>query len=192
MKNKVLLVAVILGVTILAFSTVSPALAAEPARGGPGGGGGAGGNGGGGADGGGNGNQGTIGTGIPVEQNINLDMDDILSDLTHTNLSAALGIAPEELAARLDAGETLSQIALSLGFDSAAISDMLTQAHTDALAQAVADGLITQEQADLLASRGNQTPAASYGDGICDYAGDCLTDGISQNTTRQNGHHGWR
>jgi len=171
MKNKALLTALILGVAILTLSVASPTFAAEPARGGPGGGGGAGGST------GGNGNQGTTGTGtgVPVEQSINLD--GIFSDLIHANLSSALGITPEELAARLDAGETISSIALSLGFDSATISNILMQARADALAQAVADGLITQEQADWIASRGNQTPAASYGDGICDGTGDCICDG---------------
>lgn len=166
MKIKVLALTILLGTAILIFSSVSPAFAAEAVRGGPGNGGGAGGNGG-----GGNGNQGAIGigTGMPVKQSINLD--GAQTDLFHANLATSLGFTDvEELTARLDAGETISEIALSLGFDSAAISDMLTQARSDALDQAVVDGLITQEQADWLASRGRH--------GVCDYTGVCLADGM--------------
>ncbi|MBU0512788.1 MAG: hypothetical protein KJ638_13960 [Chloroflexi bacterium] len=184
MKKIVLLAAVILGIIILSFSTVAPALAAELDRSGPGNGGG----GAGGSTGGGSGHQGTTGTGTGVPVNDNINLDGVLSDLIHANLATALGIIPEELAARLDAGETLTQIALSLGFDSATISDILTQARADALAQAIASGLITQEQADWLASRGNQTPAASYGDGICDGTGDCVPDGTYQSAMMKNGH----
>ena len=78
----------------------------------------------------------------------------------------------------MDAGETLADIAISLGYDVTAVSDMLAQARSDALAQAVADGSITQEQADWVASHGNQTPAASYGDGVC--LEDCLAVGQGQ------------
>jgi hypothetical protein len=175
MNKKALLVALLLGVAILTLSVASPTFAAEPTRGGPGGGD---------SPGGGNGRQGTTGTGtgIPVDANINLD--GVLSDLIHANLAIALDIPLDELTARLDAGETFSQIALSEfpDLDPTAISNILVQARADALAQAVEDGLITQEQADWLASRDNQNPAASYGDGICDGTGDCIADGICDGT----------
>jgi hypothetical protein len=168
MNKKALLTALLLGVAILTLSVASPTFAADPARGGPGGGD---------STGGGNGRQGTTGTdtGIPVNANINLD--GVLSDLIHANLAAALGITPDDLAARLDAGETFSQIALELGLDPTTI---LVQARADALVQAVDLGLITQEQADWLASRGNPNPAASYEEGICDGTGDCTADGAYQ------------
>ena len=168
MNKKALLTALLLGVAILTLSVASPTFAADPTRGGPGGSD---------SPGGGNGRQGTTGTdtGIPVEANINLD--GILGDSIHASLAEELGITTEELAACMDAGETISQIALELGFDPTTI---LVQARADALDQAVADGLITQEQADWLASRGNQNPAASYEEGICDGTGDCTADGANQ------------
>jgi hypothetical protein len=177
MKKSLFVLAVILGVTMIAFSVAVTAFAAGPVeidRGGPGGGGGGGAGGAGGGYGGdqsettpdasnttsdminGNGHHswnGT-GTGIPVNQNINLD--GALSDAMHESLATALGISTEKLTARVDAGETLFLIAISLGFDETEIRDMLTTARTDALAQAVVDGLITQEEADWLASRGNR------------------------------------
>ena len=183
MKKTFILAAVILSVAILSLSAVNPAMAAELDRGGPGGGG----DNPGGSTTTGNGHQGTTGTGTGVPVNDNINLDGVLSDLIHANLAAALGITPEELAVRLDAGETFAQIALSLGFDSATISDILTQARADALAQAVASGLITQAQADWLASRGSQTPATGYGSGICDGTGDCVPDGPTTNAMVKNG-----
>ena len=173
--KKTIFVFSILAIALLALSTVSPALAAEPQRGGPG-------------NGGGNGNQGELGTGtgVPVEQNFALD--GILEDLIHENLVTALVISPTELADRLDAGDTISQIGLSLGFDLTSISEILTQARADALVQAVATGLITQEQADWLASRGNQSPVTSDSDGICDGTSDCINDGTFQSTMSKNGY----
>ncbi|MEN8171508.1 MAG: hypothetical protein ABFS03_01365 [Chloroflexota bacterium] len=171
MKKTIFITAVLLGVVILSLSTVSPVLA----QGGSGNGNAAGN-----VDSTGNGQHGDLGTGtgIPMEQNINLD--GILADLIHENLATALGIAPEDLSARLDDGETISSIALSLGFDSSAISDILVTARADALAQAVLDGTLTQEQADWLASRGTDAPALGIGDGTCD--GDCTPDGTNQKT----------
>ena len=168
MNKKALLTALLLGVAILTLSVASPTFAADPARGGPGGGD---------STGVGNGRQGTTGTGTGIPVNANINLDGVLSDLIHANLAAALEMDPVELAARLDAGETISQIALDLGLDPTTI---LVQARADALVQAVADGLITQEQADWLASRGNQNPAASYEEGICDGTGDCTADGANQ------------
>ena len=78
----------------------------------------------------------------------------MLEDLIHANLADVLGIEIDDLTARIDAGETILAIALSLEFDSVEIRDMIVAARADVLAQAVVDGLITQEQADWLASHG--------------------------------------
>jgi hypothetical protein len=195
--KKIIFVFSILAVALFAFSVTGSALAAELQRGGAGNTGGAGSTGGvvnngGAGNGGASGNQGDLGTGtgVPVEQNIALE--GILEDLIHENLATALGISPAELTARLDAGETLSEIGLSLGFDLETLSEILTQARTDALAQAVATGLIPQEQADWLASHGNQGPAASYGEGTCDSSEDCFMDGAPQNTMSKSGYRGDR
>ena len=177
MNKKFLLVAAVLGITVLSFSMVGPALAA-----GPGNGGGSGGSKGGY---GGNGNQGTMGTGVPLD--MSTTMQGVLGDLIHENLATSLGIDVDELTLRLDAGETFSNIALSLGFDYASIGFMLVEARTDAVAQAVADGLITQDMADWLKLHGNENPAANYGDGICDGSGSCGLDGTYQNRMAQKG-----
>jgi len=175
--KKTIFVFSILAIALLSFSATSSALAAEPQRGGPGNNGGSG-----------NGNQGELGTGTGVAVEQNIALDGLLEDLIHENLATALGIFPTELASRLEAGETILEIGLDLGFDLTTINDIVTQARADALVEAVALGLITQEQADWLASRGNQDPTASYGDAICDSTDDCNTDGTSQSMMSKNGY----
>ncbi len=186
MKTKIFTIATVLIIGILIFAAASPASAAELGRGGPPtNGGGTGGNGRGSQ--GAQGSQGT-GTGIPVDQSINLD--GILNEMIYANLVDSMGnISLEELTARLAAGETLTEVALSLGFDTATISEMISQARVDALAQAVAEGLITQEQADWLASRGNTASGGgNNGASTCDsLTGDCIPDGTSQNTMQKSG-----
>lgn len=159
MKKVSIITALLVGIGIFAFAIANPTSAAELFHGGPTG-----------TEVGGRGRRGAIGTGtgVPMERNINLD--GALSDLIHEKLAASLGITPEELTARLDGGETLSEIALSLGFDQTSVMDMISQARADALAQAVADGLITQEQADWLSSRGSMRAGSGNGSqaGTCD------------------------
>jgi len=184
MKKKVVLLVAMLSITLLSFSVVSPVFASELFRGGPG-------NGGEEIDGEnpvGNGNKGANGTGagIPLDQSINLD--GMLEDLIHANLAVALDIEIGDLTGRIDAGETISAIALSLGFDSIEIRDMIVSARADALSQVVADGLLTQEQVDWMASHGNRMPAANYGEGVCDNTGECLEDGVQQSTMMEYGY----
>jgi len=169
MKKKVVLLVAMLSITLLSFSVVSPVFASELFRGGPG-------------------NGGANGTGIGVPQDQSINLDGILEDLIHANLADALDIEVDALTARLDAGETFSSIAFSLGFDSIAIRDMIVAARADALAQAVADGPLTQEQVDWMASHGNRMPAANYDEGICDGTGECLEDGVQQSTMMEYGY----
>lgn len=119
---------------------------------------------------GGNGRQGSNGdgTGVPAQQNINLEglLDVYMDDYLASNL----GITAAELKTRRDAGETLVQIGLSLGFDQDNIFDLLIAARIDALKQAVTEGLITQEQADWMVSRLDARQSGSAA-GLCD--GDC-------------------
>lgn len=65
-------------------------------------------------------------------------------------LAEALEITPEELQARFDEGQTPYQIALDLGFSEEEIPTLFSEAHQAALDAAVADGVLTQEQADWM------------------------------------------
>ena len=164
--KKTMLVLSVLAITVVALSFASPALAAESFKGGPGNGD---------AEGlglKGNHHQGEFGTGtgVPANQNLelkqNIAMDGLLDDIIHENLAIELGITPAEMADRLAAGESVFEIALSLGFDAGSFSEIMTRVRIDALTQAVELELLTQEQADWLASRGFGT-AMNVGTGDC-------------------------
>jgi hypothetical protein len=77
----------------------------------------------------------------------------------------ALGLDAETLQERLEAGETMWQIAEAQGFSQDEFATLWTEAHAAALEQAVADGVITQEQADWMAQHMAQRQAAGFGPG---------------------------
>jgi hypothetical protein len=93
----------------------------------------------------------------------------------------ALGLTPEELQSRRDAGETLWQIAESLGFSQDEFGQLWVDARTDALDQAVADGVITQEQADWM----NQHMAGRQGAGYGPGSSGCMGGGAGFQGGRQ-------
>ena len=59
-----------------------------------------------------------------------------------------LGLTTDELRTRLQGGESLADIAEAEGVDVQAVVDAIVAEHDERLDQAVADGRITQEQAD--------------------------------------------
>jgi hypothetical protein len=71
-------------------------------------------------------------------------------DAMHAKMAEALGISVEELDAAIAAGKTPYQLAEELEVDFAAVQEAMTAAHAEAVAQAVADGTITQAQADQM------------------------------------------
>ena len=62
----------------------------------------------------------------------------------------ALGLTTDQLAAEFQAGKTLSQIAKEHNVEMATLQKALTDAQKAALDKAVADGWLTQKQADLM------------------------------------------
>ena len=164
--EKMLWVVSILVVAAMALSVTSPAMASESLNGGPR-----------------NGEpeklglkansyQGELGTGtgIPVNQNLSLNqeiaMDGLLDDMIHENLANQLGISSSDLAAQIAAGESIFDIAISLGFDAAEFSAFMAEARSIALAGAVDLGQLTQEQADWMSSR-------DFGNPVFESAEDC-------------------
>jgi hypothetical protein len=65
-------------------------------------------------------------------------------------LSNALGLTSDELYAELNSGKTLADLVEEKGLDRAALVAELESAHKAGLAQAVSDGILTQEQADTM------------------------------------------
>jgi formaldehyde-activating enzyme involved in methanogenesis len=63
-------------------------------------------------------------------------------------LAKALGMTVEDLQAAYKEGKTLTDLLSEKGLDAATVRDKVQEAYTEALAQAVKDGVITQEQAD--------------------------------------------
>lgn len=81
-------------------------------------------------------------------------MSDIFNaDMMKTAVANALGLTVEELEAAQAEGKRLPQIAAEQGVELSAVREAMQAAHEAAIAQAVADGLLTQEQADQLQNR---------------------------------------
>jgi hypothetical protein len=66
-----------------------------------------------------------------------------------------LGLSVDDLNSRLANGETMAQIAYSTGMTAAEFRTLMTEVRTKAIALAVKNGTITQEQADWMNQRGN-------------------------------------
>lgn len=83
----------------------------------------------------------------------------------HAAIADALGMSPDAFEAAIAAGETPATLALELGIDLNVIQEAMDAAHAAAFEQAVADGLITQEQADWILSHRGGSAAGQSGSG---------------------------
>ena len=68
------------------------------------------------------------------------------------SLAETLGLTPDELSAQLAAGQTLAQIAEAQGVSQEEVTAALQTAMTTGLQQAVTGGVLTQAQADQMAT----------------------------------------
>ena len=71
-----------------------------------------------------------------------------------TAFAEKLGLKVEDINARLTAGESMYDIALADGVKAENFSALMVEVRTIAMNAAVKDGVITQEQADWMSSRG--------------------------------------
>lgn len=89
----------------------------------------------------------------------------------HTYMVAAfaeaLGLEASEVQTRLAAGDTMWDIAAEQGLSAEEISAVMIAARQAALEQAVADGAITQEQAEWMAQHMAQRQGTGFGPGAC-------------------------
>ena len=74
-------------------------------------------------------------------------------------LSEVLGLTPEEIKAKLQAGMTIVEIAAEQGFTQDQLKDAMHTAMVENLQQKVADGTITQAQADQILQHMQERPA---------------------------------
>jgi hypothetical protein len=79
-----------------------------------------------------------------------------MHDAMFNALAEGLGLSRADLDARAAAGETPYQIALSLGFTQTEFVQVMTDARSAALTDAVAQGYLTQDQADWMQNRMNR------------------------------------
>ena len=90
----------------------------------------------------------------------------ILHDYMIAAYAEKLNIPVADLEARLDNGETIAQIALSEGLTYEQFRTLRVEVRTQAINQAVADGTLTQEQADWMLTRGaGQMAGGQMGNG---------------------------
>ena len=87
----------------------------------------------------------------------------ILHDYMISAYSEALGIPAADLEARLDAGETMSQVALSTGLTLDEFRALMIDVRSQAIDQALNDGVLTQAQADWMKLRGAGQMGAGRG-----------------------------
>jgi hypothetical protein len=87
-------------------------------------------------------------------------------------LAKALGMTPEDLQARFNKGDSLWTVAKEKGLTQQQFSDLFKQARTDALKAMVADGIITQAQADWMLDHMNDM----MGNGS--FVGGCMGGGF--------------
>lgn len=102
--------------------------------------------------------------------------------LMHTDMVAAfaeaLDLEADVINERLAAGETMREIALAEGLSEAEFLSVMQTARAQALTQAVADGVLSQEQADWMLSRGGgmgRGMGRGMGMGDCPYAPEAAT-----------------
>lgn len=107
-----------------------------------------------------------------------------------SSMSEALGIDAAALEERLENGETMYAIAESLGFAPEEFQALMLEARQQAFEQAVADGILSPEQAEWMQSRMQGQGAAGYGpaSGNCDGSGQNITGGMG----RRGGMRGGR
>ncbi len=103
--------------------------------------------------------------------------NDLLHDYMIAGFAEAFDMEVADLQARIDAGETMYDVALSLNYTPEQFTELMVTVRTDAINQALADGVITQEQADWMLSRLAQRAEAGFGTGTC--TGDCQVGGRS-------------
>lgn len=88
-----------------------------------------------------------------------------------TEWAKKLDLNVNDINTRLDAGETMYDIALSAGVTAEEFPAVMTEVRTNAVNAAVAANVITQEQADWMLSHGQGMGGGMRGSGTCDGTG---------------------
>jgi hypothetical protein len=110
----------------------------------------------------------------------------------HTYMVAALAdrlnLTIDQVETRVNAGETMYEIALAEGIAEADLPAFLAEVRTAAIKAAVADGVITQTQADRMLQRGLHKRSGMVGFGTSTRTGSSTCTGTGVSTG--SGMHG--
>ena len=90
-----------------------------------------------------------------------------------TLLAEALGLTTEELYAAQESGQTVAEIAVAQGVELADVVAAVVAPHAERLAQSVADGYLTQEQADAMLATMTEHMTARFETLGLGYGGGC-------------------
>jgi hypothetical protein len=90
-----------------------------------------------------------------------------MHDYVEQALAAKLGLTEKQVEDQFAAGKPMYQIALDNGIKQADLATFMTEVHKEALAKAVKDGAITQQQADWMLQRMQTMYQNGYGPGNC-------------------------
>jgi hypothetical protein len=102
----------------------------------------------------------------------------LMHDYMVSAFAEAVDLTVEEVETRLQDGERMAEIALAQGITEDTLPDLLTQVRTSALNAAVADGVITQAQADFMLERMQNYQGQGFGPGFGRGFGGCpMLDG---------------
>ncbi len=117
-----------------------------------------------------------------------------MHDYVEQALADKLGLTEAQVEDQLAAGKSMYQIALDNGIAEDQVASFLTKVHTAAFDKAVADGVITREQADLMLQR-MQANGFNYGNcpmhnGQTGQAGQGYGPGMMQNWRGGQGGRG--
>jgi hypothetical protein len=105
---------------------------------------------------GGNGSRNGLGVGYAITG------EGILHDYMISEYAKALNVSETDLEARLENGETMSQIALSEGLTFDQFRTLMVEVRNQAIVLAVNDGVLTQAQADWMTQRGAGQMSGGY------------------------------
>ncbi len=112
-----------------------------------------------------------------------------LQEYMEKALAEKLGIPVAKVEAQFDAGKSLHQVALDNGIAQAELPAFMLDLRTQALKAAVADGVITQAQADRMTQRGGRGMGAGMmngygrmngGNGTCNGTGIPVGSGMQR------------
>lgn len=90
----------------------------------------------------------------------------LMHDYMIAAFAEAVDLTTQEVETRREAGESFKEIALAQGIAEADLPDLLVQVRTAALNAAVADGLITQAQAEFMLERMENRREQGFGPGF--------------------------